>query len=155
MIVEKIAGSAEKLDPGKTQIAVPFEWFELEKKRIKKTAEDGTEMGICVDGKIKSGDILYETEERAYVARVQASRLIHVCVDTMEQMGRLGFELGNRHLPLQIRGCEVYVPFDRPTYEYLLRLGFRAVEIQGIFEDFIQCRAHGNSTHDHQNHLCN
>lgn len=152
MIIEKIAGPAGTADVGKIQVAVPFEWFELEKKRIKKTAADGMEMGICVDEKLKNGDVLCETEDKAYVVQIQDSMLICIHVDTMEQMGRLGFELGNRHLSLQITEHEVYVPFDQPTYEYLLHLGFQAVKIQGIFEDFIQCRAHGHShehTHDH------
>lgn len=153
MVAEKVLGNIRKQPVEKTQVPVFFEWFELEKKRIAKTAEDGTKLGVCIDSRLADGDILAETETACYVVTVLPSRLIKIHVDTMQQMGRLGFELGNRHLSLKIAEHEVWVPYDLPTFLYLKKLGFAAEDVQETFTDFIECRAHGHShgqeTHEH------
>ena len=67
MVAEKILGNIQDKPQKKAIIPVAFEWFELEKKRIKKTAEDGTEFGISIPEVLKEGDILGETESALYV----------------------------------------------------------------------------------------
>ena len=151
MIADSVLGNIKENKIQKQQINVPFEWFELEKRRISKTAEDGTAIGVCIQELIKDGDILAETEEAVYVAAVVPSHLIKIHVSTMEEMGRLGFELGNRHLSLQISEHEVKVPFDQPTFEYLQKLGFDAEEVTEQFTDFVVCKAHGHS-HGEEGH---
>ncbi len=149
MVVETILGNVEEIESKKASVNVAFEWFELEKKRIAKTAEDGTEFGICVGEMLKEGDILAETEEKVYICKVVPTRLIKVSVATMQEMGRLCFELGNRHLSLKIETDSVSVPYDHPTFEYLRKLGFDANDITDAFTSFTECKAHGSSNHSH------
>ena len=149
MVAEKILGNIQDKPQKKAIIPVAFEWFELEKKRIKKTAEDGTEFGISIPEVLKEGDILGETESALYVVQIIKTRLIHIHVHKMQEMGRLGFELGNRHLALKITEQDVYVPYDEPTFSYLAKLGFEVEEVTEAFTDFIQCKAHGHS-HGHE-----
>ncbi len=145
MIVEKILGNLENLTTDKKVVSVPFEWFELEKKRISKTAADGTAMGVCISEMLKDGDILAETDSALYVCDVAPTDLIKTSVDSMTEMGRLCFELGNRHLSLKIEETAVSVPFDNPTFEYLLKLGFHAEKVCEKFVSFTECKAHGAS----------
>lgn len=145
MIVEKVLGNIGAFETDKKQVKVFFEWFELEKKRLSKTAEDGTKLGICISNLIKEGDILAQTQDSIYIASVMPSHLIKIKVSTMKEMGRLGFELGNRHLSLQISEGEVKVPYDEPTFLYLRKLGFQPEEVTESFTDFIECKAHGHS----------
>lgn len=161
MLAEKILGNMRDNDLekkiNKQVVSVDFEWFELEKKRIRKVAGDGTEIGICIPEFLKEGDIIGETEQAIYVVKIMESRLIRIPVHTITEMGRLGFELGNRHLSLRITENEVYVPYDKPTYEYLLKMGFQAEDITGQFTDFIQCKAHSHGhshehSHEHSHH---
>ena len=63
MIVTSILGNEKDYKGSKKVIATDFEWFELGKKRIRKTAEDGTELGITVKDKLHQGDILAQTQE--------------------------------------------------------------------------------------------
>lgn len=147
MIVTTILGNKETYKDDKKIIAVKFEWFELGKKRIKKIAEDGTELGITVSDKLHQGDILGQTQDRAYMVQVLPTHLIKIKVYSMEEMGRLGFELGNRHLSLEIRENEVRVPFDKPTFEYLKKLGFHVEDVEESFHDPIECKAHGHTHH--------
>ena len=134
MIAEHILGNVRD-GVTETVVHIPFEWFETEKKRIAKTAEDGTEFGV-------------------YAVRIAPSRLIETRVSSMQEMGRLCFELGNRHLSLKIEPDRVTVPYDEPTLLYLQHLGFDAHETHAAFADYIVCRAHGASgtAHSHHHH---
>lgn len=150
MIADKILGNIhEQAVQGET-VPVPFQWFETEKKRIAKVAADGTELGIAVGGMLRDGDILAVEDGKTYVVAVAPSHLVKVRVHSMREMGRLCFELGNRHLSLKIEDDAVSVPFDQPTFEYLKKLGFDAHEADEAFTGFVECKAHGASGHAHE-----
>lgn len=68
-------------------VNIPFEWFETEKKRIAKTAEDGTEFGVCVGEPLHEGDILARENGKVYAVRIAPSLLIETRVSTMQEMG--------------------------------------------------------------------
>lgn len=55
----------------------------------------------------------------------------------MQEMGRLCFEIGNRHLSLKISDDNVLIPHDEPTEKHLKNLGFECENIIGRFDDFI------------------
>ena len=85
--------------------------------------------------------------------------LAAIDVETMQEMGRLCFELGNRHLSLSIKEHQVLVPFDEPTFLYLEKLGFHPQKRMEKFSDYTICHAHGHShsqdvehTHAKQHH---
>ena len=126
-----------------------IEWFEKDKKLLRKIASDGTEVGLRLQTSMADGDILYEDAERIIAVRILPSELIHIDVFSMQEMGRLCFEIGNRHLSLSIRDSYVEIPYDAPTFEYLLKLGFKAEKVQGIFDHFTVCHAHGDHGHHH------
>lgn len=148
MVADKILGNINKDAFSKEIVKIPFEWFELEKRRITKKASDGIEFGIGIDQTLKDGDILAITGDKVYAVEVLSAHLVRVHVESMEKMGRLCFELGNRHLSLRITENDVYVPYDDPTFEYLDKLGFKPESITGQFTDYIVCKAHGHS-HEH------
>lgn len=150
MISEGILGNINQIETDDEIVNVPFEWFEVEKKRIAKVAEDGTQIGvICTGNCLNDGDILAKENHKLYVVKIKPSHLIQIDVTSMKEMGRLCFELGNRHLSLKIDENAVYVPFDEPTFLYLKKLGFHASSIEEVFTNFIECKAHGASQHAH------
>lgn len=159
MIADKILGNIHRKNekPSKEVVFIPFEWFETDKHRILKVADDGTEIGIQIDETLADGDVLAVTAQKIYAIQIKKSKLVRIPVKTMEEMGRLGFELGNRHLSLQISADSITVPFDEPTFEYLIRLGFFPQVVEDVFADYIVCKAHGASNghshgHDHHSH---
>lgn len=153
MISERTLGNINNIKTDDKIINVPFEWFEVEKKRIAKIADDGTEIGvICTGDVLNDGDILAKQDNKMYVVQIKPSHLIKIDVTSMKEMGRLCFELGNRHLSLKIEENSVYIPYDEPTFLYLKKLGFNANSIDEVFSDFIQCKAHGASQHSHEHH---
>ncbi|SHK81130.1 urease accessory protein UreE [Fibrobacter sp. UWEL] len=157
MIADKILGNLywEKSPIQKKIVSVPFEWFETDKHRILKIADDGTELGIQIDETLSDGDVLAVTPQAIYAVQIKKSKLIRIAVDSMEEMGRLGFELGNRHLSLQITCKDITIPYDEPTYLYLIRIGFYPQVVEAVFTDYIVCKAHGathSHTHEHEHH---
>lgn len=151
MVVEKVIGNKKDMDLSGLDIdIVPIEWYELDKKLMKKDSRLGEEIGIRVVEKLEDGDVLYMDKDKVMLLEVQPCELTVVQVSTMEQMGRLCFELGNRHLSLAIRKNEVSVIYDEPTFAYLEKLGFAPTKRLDKFTNFTVCHAHGHGeVHEH------
>lgn len=149
MIAEKIIG---KLHETSKQVeTVTIDWFERDKKLLRKTTSTGEDIGIRVDSPLNEGDILYEDDRKIIAVEIAPCDLISVNVGSMQEMGRLCFELGNRHLSLSISENNVKCPYDEPTFEYLKRLGFKAEKTHEKFAGYIECKAHAH-THSHEHH---
>ncbi|MBP1561433.1 MAG: urease accessory protein UreE [Oscillospiraceae bacterium] len=149
MIVEKTLGTLH--DTQKRVETVTVEWFERDKKLLRKISSSGEEIGIKADFPLNEGDILYEDDERIIAVTIAPCELISVNVGSMEEMGRLCFELGNRHLSLSVSENTVKCPYDEPTFEYLKKLGFNAKKTLEKFTGYIECKAHAH-THSHGHH---
>ncbi|GHU59466.1 hypothetical protein AGMMS49975_27050 [Clostridia bacterium] len=83
----------------------------------------------------------------ARVSRIIAASLlpcevVRVRVMSMAEMGRVCFELGNRHLPLAIGEDFAATPFDNPTFEYLQKLGFHCERVVEKFTPEVIVRGH-------------
>jgi len=158
MVVKKILGNIEGYPvEGRTVEEVQLEWFELEKKRMRKTLASGEEIGICLELDadppecsmhsplhLHEGDILYSDNTRVIIVAIVPCELTVIEVMTMKEMGRLCFELGNRHLSLAIEENKVTVPYDEPTFRYLDKMGFSLEKIEGRFSNFTVCHGHAH-----------
>ncbi len=148
MIAEKITGKLHPTDK-KTEY-VTVEWFERDKKILRKTTSSGEEIGIRTEETLNQDDIIFEDESRIIYIDIAPCDLISISISSLKEMGRVCFELGNRHLSLSVDDHTVKCPYDEPTLEYLKRLGFDAVKTHEKFEGYIECRAHSHTaSHSH------
>ena len=115
---------------------------------MKKSTESREEVGIRVENHLHEGDILYADDNRVVAVDILPCELTVIPVNTMQEMGRLCFELGNRHLSLSIEEHQVMVPYDEPTFQYLEKLGFHPEKREEKFQHFTVCHAHAH-THQH------
>lgn len=147
MIANRISGNiiSDTFSDGKLNVPIEFEWFEADKKRMRKVAADGTEFGVAVGATIADGDVLAETADKRYFARIRTAQLIEIPVHSMKEMGRLCFELGNRHLSLKVEDDRVLVPYDHPTMEYTKKIGYEPHIIEGGFDGFLIVKAHAGT----------
>lgn len=145
MITQKIYGKIGKTD--KRIDTVLVEWFERDKKLLRKTTSFGEEIGIKIADTLNESDIIFEDDEKIIVIEIAPSDLISVEISDIKEMGRLCFELGNRHLSLAIYDNCVKCPFDEPTFEYLIKLGFNAEKVYEKFKDYTECKGH---SHNHE-----
>ena len=156
MVVDKVLGNCKDFPIGDRKTEKVFlEWFELDKKLLRKTTEAGEEIGIRLEehghGHLHEGDILYVDTQKVIVVDLLPCELTVVNVNSMKEMGRLCFELGNRHLSLAITDTQVSVPYDEPTFSYLVKLGFTPERVTEKFSHFTVCHAHGHThTHAHE-----
>lgn len=148
MICERVSGKLGE-DCGKNVQYVGIEWFERGKHILRKTLMSGEEIGIKSDSPLSDGDILFEDANRIIAVKLLPCELISVKIRDIKEMGRVCFELGNRHLSLLISENNVKCPYDEPTFEHLKKLGFECEKVFGSFEGFIECKAHGHH-HAHE-----
>ena len=67
MVTDKVLGNLESFTVNSREVdKVYMEWFELEKKRIKKQTDRGEEIGIVVpaDVHLKNHDVIYADQEK-------------------------------------------------------------------------------------------
>ncbi|MCI5750938.1 MAG: urease accessory protein UreE [Oscillospiraceae bacterium] len=149
MIAEKILGNIHSDKVGVPVDTVELEWFEADGKRLRKTTSGGRDIGIAVGEKLRDGDILYLDNEVCIAVTIAECELTEVKVSSMEEMGRVCFEIGNRHLPLKISADKVLIPYDGPTEQHLKNLGFSCGRTVGSFGGHIVCKVHGHEHHHH------
>ena len=151
MICEEILGNLKEKSTDKEIRYVTIEWFERDKKVLRKALDSGEEIGIRCSQSLNEDDIIFEDENSMIVVNIAPCDLIKTTVTSMHEMGRLCFELGNRHLSLAITSDQVRCPYDAPTLEYLRRIGFASEKVHERFDGYIECKAHGH-THEHHAH---
>lgn len=150
MITEKILGRLTETD--KSVEYVTIDWFERDKRLLRKTTDKGEEIGIRISETLNENDILYEDDSRIIAVTIAPCDLISVNISGMKEMGRLCFELGNRHLSLSIGENCVKCPYDDPTFEYLKRLGFNCQKTHEKFTGYTECKGHGDHSHGEAHH---
>ena len=150
MLIENVIGTIKDYPVGARKIdRVMLEWFEMDKKLLRKKSEAGEEVGFRLKTHLHEGDILYADDARVLVADILPCELAIIDVTTKKEMGRLCFELGNRHLSLAIEENQVSIPYDEPTFLYLKKLGFAVRKEDAKFSHFTVCHAHAH-THEAQ-----
>ena len=125
MIIERIVGNietAEKLAPHKERVYM--ESSDLVKRIQRVTTDHGKEIGIRLkDAKdLQDGDILYQDEKNMIVISVLADDLLVISPTSLQQMGEIAHQLGNRHLPAQFQGGEMLVQYDYLVEDLLQQL---------------------------------
>ena len=144
MLIEKILGKKPENTDGKIIETVPFEWFEMNNKILKKVSSQRTEIGLRLSEPLFDGGVLYEDSEKIICLELLPCETTQVHVHSMQEMGRVCFELGNRHLPLAIGETSVSTPYDRPTFEYLEKLGFHCHQVNEKFTPELVVRGHSH-----------
>jgi len=105
---------------------IALEWYEAAKKVLHKTSRGGSEVGIrnLAGRPLRDGDVLWRDESRALLVELLPCDCIVLKPQTMPEMARAGYELGNRHAPLFIEGEELLTPYDAPLFKALEKCGF-------------------------------
>jgi len=124
MLIEKIIGKKPDDTRSKTIETVSYEWFEANNKVLKKKSSGKTDIGLRLKEPLFDGALLYEDENKIICLELLPCEVTKIQVSSAKEMGRICFELGNRHLPVSIGDTAISTPYDKPTFEYLQKLGF-------------------------------
>lgn len=129
ILIENIIGNA-KHDPSwqeKTQgyqyDVLALEQWEAQKSRCRKQSEQGLDIGIALDRRVRltDGDVLLCDDDKKYLltVRITLRELLVIHLESLaeatfeaaiKRVFELGHALGNQHWKSVIKGTQVYVP---------------------------------------------
>jgi urease accessory protein len=157
MLCSKIVGNVFKWELTNSELdgfeKVNFTWDECAKRILRKHTSLGREIGISlpIGTTIHHGDILFQEESeesKAILAYNLKCELLVVSSYNIREFGRIAYELGNRHLPLEItEDGEILLLPDQPTKLLLNKLNAHYVT---QFRRFSPIAKGGGHHHDHE-----
>ncbi|UOQ87557.1 urease accessory protein UreE [Gracilibacillus salinarum] len=123
---------------------VELDWDELNKRILRKTTDKGTDVAIALDEKapLKVGDVVYEDEEKQIVIRTKKEQVYVVYPESIVQMGKAAFELGNRHTPCLISESEIVVRYDDTLERLFDEVGVKYEATERRFTEPFKYRGH-------------
>jgi urease accessory protein len=125
MIVEKVIGNVatlEKKAPHTERVHMNSD--DLVKRIQRVVTDHGKEIGIRLKDNrdLIDGDVLYMDDRNMIVISVKDDDLLVIQPTSIQQMGGIAHQLGNRHLPAQFEGNEMLVQYDYLVEELLQQL---------------------------------
>lgn len=145
MLVENIVGNTSHTDiSGRDMDTVEIDWFEVNKKILKKVSSKGRDIGFRLSSEthLHHNDIVYLDDKEAVVINISESDAIVVKPFTMEEMGKVCYEIGNKHVPLFMNGSEIAVPFEEPLMRLLEKKGFKPEKAVVRLTNGLECHHH-------------
>lgn len=102
---------------------------------------------------MKDGDALELEDGRLIVVRAKAERLLEISAADPNDLVRIAWHLGNRHLPTQILGDRLRIREDHVIEDMLVRLGAGVAHVADAFDPEGGAYGHGTvQGHDHHDH---
>jgi urease accessory protein len=128
VLIERIEANIEELEKEeiiRRHIEKVYLESDLLVKRIQRvTTDHGREIGIRLRNPrdLAAGDVLYMDEKNMIVIDVIADDLIVIKPRSLQEMGTIAHQLGNRHLPAQFEDDVMMVQFDYLVEDLLKEL---------------------------------
>lgn len=146
-----IRQTLEEVTESSPTVAVHVDRHTLYKRRWRAAASDGTELAVDLEAPVKDRDLLLagagegESDERIFqIQQTPEEVLVIPLPDTTEMAAKIGWYLGNQHLPVEIRDNEIILERLDTLAASLDRIGipyeFRV--------DVFRCKIH-SSSHQH------
>lgn len=107
------------------------------------TAEDGTVVAVALEKAAQNGDILLG-EGRAFRIAQMTEEVVAIAIPEDASMAaKIGWYLGNRHLPIEVREKEILLQLFPTLTDSLERIGI----LYSVREDVLNCRPQSEHTH--------
>lgn len=130
--VEAVLDTRKNLEQKKqitTQVldTVCLQWFEADRRIIRTTTAGGREIAfrLLKEGqRLHHDDVVYLDKQLVIAVQIEPSEVMVLAPQTLPEMARACYEIGNKHTPLFLDGNELLLPFDKPLFEWLQAAGF-------------------------------
>ena len=130
-------------------VTLPF--LDRHRRRIRLVAESGTPflLDLARAQHLAEGDGL-ELDNGGYIrVRSAAEPVIEIAADSANDLLRIAWHLGNRHLPLQALEGRLRIRADHVIAQMVERLGGRITWLDAPFDPEIGAYAGAPHSHDH------
>jgi urease accessory protein len=102
---------------------------------------------------LRSGDALALDDGRLVEVLAAPESLLEIKAETLKQLARIAWHLGNRHLPTQILGTKLRIRYDHVIEDMLRGMGASVVSIDAPFDpEGGAYSGHADHSHDHADH---
>ncbi|MGJ9459381.1 urease accessory protein UreE [Oceanobacillus sp. CF4.6] len=128
MIIEKVITNISDLEPDELKKRhkekVYLESAHLVKRIQRVETDHGRELGIRLKESrdLEAGDVLYMDDENMIIIDVLSDDLLIIRPRSINEMGTIAHQLGNRHLPAQFVGDEMLIQYDYLVEDLLQEL---------------------------------
>src|SRR3954452_3256128 len=128
MIVESVVTNIEEMEKEELlkrhKEKVFLDSADLVKRIQKVTTDHGKEIGIRLKNPrdLKAGDVLFMDDKNMIIVDVLSDDLLVIRPRSLQEMGTISHQLGNRHLPAQFENDEMLVQYDYLVEELLQEL---------------------------------
>lgn len=130
LLVEKIVDK-NTLDKSVNEHAkrdkVVLNWYEADRRVMRKTTQNGQDIAFRLLGegqRLCHGDVVYADYKTVIEIEIEPCAVIVISPQTLPDMARACYEIGNKHSPLFLDGDELLMPYDKPMFEWLSVAGF-------------------------------
>jgi urease accessory protein len=116
------------------RLELPFE--RRQKSRQRAVLVSGEEVAIELPrgALLRGGDWVVASDGRVIEVVAQVERLLHVECETPQELARVAYHLGNRHVPVQVGDGWLRLASDHVLEEMVRGLGARVVSVEFAFE---------------------
>jgi urease accessory protein len=132
MVIKQKIGNLSSFNVGERDIDnIRLEWHETKKRILHKKTVRQKEIVIKFLNEptgLNEGDILFVDDTTAIVVEIEPCEVIVIKPFSMEEMGAVCYEIGNKHLPLFYDKDELLVPFEAPLFRLLAASGYEPVK---------------------------
>ena len=167
LIIQTIIGTLQTLKQQQqitTQMldTVSLQWFEADRRIIRTTTTGGREIAfrLLKEGqRLHHEDVVYLDKQLAIVVQIEPSEVMVLAPQTLPEMARACYEIGNKHTPLFLDGNELLLPFDKPLFEWLQAAGFAPTRQQRRLSEQLRANsapgigAGHSHAHSHNHHI--
>ena len=113
----------------------------LYKRRWRATAEDGTELAVNLEAPVADGAVLKSKDGDTFlIEQIEEVVLVIPLPGTTEMAAKIGWYLGNQHLPVEIRDDEILLEQLQTLADSLDRIGIPYT----LRRDVFRCKMHSH-----------
>lgn len=148
----------EKLRKTENCELIKFSRVELDKTRIRRNTDKGTDVGVVIDStkRLHNGDILLSNPEKFIIVEQMPEKVISIKTkrpnENPELLVTLGHIIGNRHRPIQIdkNGRIIFPILAESELEVFKKLFSKVIDQIDIkVEELIFEPRNGTDVHEH------
>lgn len=126
---------------GAQSVSVHVDRHTLYKRRWRASAEDGTELAIDLEAPASDGTILKATTGELFQIKQQTEDVLIIALPkTTEMAAKIGWYLGNQHLPVEIRPDAIILEKMDTLAASLDRIGIPYT----LKRDVFHCKMHSH-----------
>jgi len=140
----------ESLLKGKELDFFTIEWYESDKRILRKKTAKGVDIAIKRSipvQPLQNNDILICDGQSAVLIGVKPCECIVVFPRNAIEIGTVCYDIGNKHIPVSLSQQEIVLPYDKPTFCLLEKNGFVLKVETRIFNNQLR---HNIPQHAHQ-----